>query len=674
MLSDLVRDCEPEELKQVIAALQAQLQQASPSSSSSSNLAPPYTSTSTSRHILADIGGSRQVPSNTNPSWIQTVVSGDGAINTSPPQRQDVLLHMLSSAAANEAALPVMNESQTAATGGYSSSMLFTQSSLHARVEDCMEDGPLLGQRFVQIEQVEDDVDVVKQVIDNGSVSESSYLQDIFFPGWPKELPGPVLMDQIIEIFFAVVPIMPHILHRQRFLLRMTLPPTHKDFPYVGLLHAICAATSRYFGGVYTEPSTENIWRSRERPDDPNMIPCFGRRHEAFARRAVETSISNGEDLFPCTQALAILLHHYYCEARWMDGWITEGILCRLLAPLGVTNQPQLLPSGKMNILPPPKDAIERQERVNLVWVAVICDLIMESSSGWPGALNFNELVLPLPCDTTSLNDSDGPNIPINDQDPKSPDLWTRHPVEDSFCMLVKACLLLRKVNQFVRELLWNDGFATARNSTPFRDLDAQIGTFILTFPPCLRDPLTPPKSKFRKTMNHDLMVAQMMLHIMALKLHEPFVQFEDLQDPSTRRVLAAARGILKLVYLLSGTNYDSRMFAYGEYPVMSAARALIGFLEVEMALGPRVTENRTTLEAEIEVLRMLFVMRGQKFPVGLRISQMIDFLIEQAKQVKGEASEASVPYRNPAPCAPTAYMLGVPRAPKVATEKPVLQ
>jgi|SRR4051812_37799268 hypothetical protein len=94
------------------------------------------------------------------------------------------------------------------------------------------------------------------------------------------------------------------------------------------------------------------------------------------------------------------------------------------------------------------------------------------------------------------------------------------------------------------------------------------------------------------------------MLHIMALKLHEPFVQFEDLQDPSTRRVLAAARGILKLVYLLSGTNYDSRMFAYGEYPVMSAARALIGFLEVEMALGPRVTENRTTLEAEIEVLR----------------------------------------------------------------------
>jgi hypothetical protein len=68
--------------------------------------------------------------------------------------------------------------------------------------------------------------------------------------------------------------------------------------------------------------------------------------------------------------------------------------------------------------------------------------------------------------------------------------------------------LLLRKVNQFVRELLWNDGFATARNSTPFRDLDAQIGTFILTFPPCLRDPLTPPKSKFRKTMNHDLMVS----------------------------------------------------------------------------------------------------------------------------------------------------------------------
>jgi hypothetical protein len=216
----------------------------------------------------------------------------------------------------------------------------------------------------------------------------------------------------------------------------MTLPPTHKDFPYVGLLHAICAATSRYFGGVYTEPSTENIWRSREKPADPNMIPCFGRRHETFARRAIENSISNGEDLFPCTQALAILLHHYYCEARWLDGWVAEGILCRLLTPLGVTNQPQLQAApGKAAILSPPKDAIERQERVNIVWVAVICDLIMESSSGWPGALNFNDLVswwrgarfrppgprrdlttrrldnpqaLPLPGDTTAFNDSDG--------------------------------------------------------------------------------------------------------------------------------------------------------------------------------------------------------------------------------------------------------------------------
>ncbi len=77
---------------------------------------------------------------------------------------------------------------------------------------------------------------------------------------------------------------------------------------------------------------------------------------------------------------------------------MAHGMLCRILVPLGVMKSldPALLgPPGKMTLLPPPKDDVERSERQNLVWIAAVYDISMESSSGWPGALNMDEIVSP---------------------------------------------------------------------------------------------------------------------------------------------------------------------------------------------------------------------------------------------------------------------------------------
>ncbi len=106
------------------------------------------------------------------------------------------------------------------------------------------------------------------------------------------------------------MPILPHILQRARFLSSMTLPPLHHNFPFVGLLHAICAAVPRYYGGdIFVEPVTCN-WDSMPKPEDPRTVRDFGRRHEAFARQAIDRSISEGKHLFACAQALAVLMHH----------------------------------------------------------------------------------------------------------------------------------------------------------------------------------------------------------------------------------------------------------------------------------------------------------------------------------------------------------------------------
>ena len=39
-----------------------------------------------------------------------------------------------------------------------------------------------------------------------------------------------------------------------------------------------------------------------------------------------------------------------------------------------------------------------------------------------------------------------------NPQDLESTDLWTKHPVPDPYVMLVKATILLNRVNRFVRK------------------------------------------------------------------------------------------------------------------------------------------------------------------------------------------------------------------------------
>jgi hypothetical protein len=39
-----------------------------------------------------------------------------------------------------------------------------------------------------------------------------------------------------------------------------------------------------------------------------------------------------------------------------------------------------------------------------------------------------------------------------NPQDLESTDFWTRHPVEDPFVMVLKAMVLLHRVNRFVRK------------------------------------------------------------------------------------------------------------------------------------------------------------------------------------------------------------------------------
>ncbi len=91
-------------------------------------------------------------------------------------------------------------------------------------------------------------------------------------------------------------------------------------------------------------------------------------------------------------------------------------------------------------------------------------------------------------------------------------------------------------------------------------------------------------------------------IYTLSMKLHEPFAVFHDISNPHTRRVLTAAREVLRLVYRLSATSFDLRLVCHGEFVLFNAARVLVGFLRMELSTGSGAAGKKETLEAEIDV------------------------------------------------------------------------
>lgn len=68
--------------------------------------------------------------------------------------------------------------------------------------------------------------------------------------------------------------------------------------------------------------------------------------------------------------------------------------------------------------------------------------------------------------------------MPTNPQTMHSADLFTNHPVKDSFVMMIKGIILLNRVNKYVRmiKLLPEEDRAAQIGTPAFRALESDIG------------------------------------------------------------------------------------------------------------------------------------------------------------------------------------------------------
>lgn len=181
----------------------------------------------------------------------------------------------------------------------------------------------------------------------------------------------------------------------------MALPPTHRDFPNTAILHGICSCAARYTARVYTvNPEAEPWLKASEHLQDPSKEEDFGIKHALFAWNAANLQLVRGMHIYESAQALMLFVNHTHMYARWVEGWVSIGIVGRLMAPLGLNMKEKSSTGpaggGKPDLLPPPANGIEREERRALFWMAVLYDVQVSSSSGWAGSIQMDEVVRPV--------------------------------------------------------------------------------------------------------------------------------------------------------------------------------------------------------------------------------------------------------------------------------------
>lgn len=233
-----------------------------------------------------------------------------------------------------------------------------------------------------------DGIDIGLEVDD---AIQQQLFMDLFWPGWPPNLPEPNIVHDLVESFFDLVPNLPRLLHRARFLARLALPPTHSNFPHPALLHAICSSASTWCSPAIYEKSysgkTGNGFDLKGAPKG-----SFGIQQSAFAKIAVQEGLDTGNRLFDVVRAMIILSRVFIDDTRMLECWAYCGLVARMILPLGLNVRSAEL-SLKSVMLPPPADALEREERRAAVWMALYHDTVASSASGWGTSMSLDELV-----------------------------------------------------------------------------------------------------------------------------------------------------------------------------------------------------------------------------------------------------------------------------------------
>ncbi|KAG8963640.1 hypothetical protein FRC05_004574 [Tulasnella sp. 425] len=403
---------------------------------------------------------------------------------------------------------------------------------------------------------------------------------DVYPTSWPLNIPPPMVLYHLVEIFFNSVPLASRLIHKPTFMVGLRQVPTSSEFPHVALLHAICGLASLY-SPIITDTKKDPYWNSgsefnsaivirpyaREGVQGKHYFPKslkdimdigeegFGAAHIRWAAASMRLAVREGDRLLQLLQAAIVCTWYTYSMGMRITVYSWIGSVMKLLVPLGFYASEGFeplsrLPSNMLFLSGNPRNHVEAET------VRQECIL---GVSIWLG---------------------------------------------------VYGVLLPKKrfYRTYVMERIYNAGTAwpltitkegtgvSPTGSGEFRYLDQTITAFVRDMPRAYRNPVG-------TTVDPLLYMAHLLPHVAMIQLHDPHAQPHSPNDYSATQMLAAARAILELIYKVCGTTFDLLYMDHGcSFCWFVAGAAVIRFLRVKM--DAKDEEEVARLEQELGVVK----------------------------------------------------------------------
>lgn len=135
------------------------------------------------------------------------------------------------------------------------------------------------------------------------ATTASNSLFDLFYPGWPRDLPSPDLTSRLIEIYFTRPHAAQGMINASRFRSAMLLSPTSAGFPHPALIHAVCAVAAMIISPDYFR-SEEPYWQ--------HVASSASEYHFNGAKAGLERAVCFGANLFQLAQANFLITYYAY--------------------------------------------------------------------------------------------------------------------------------------------------------------------------------------------------------------------------------------------------------------------------------------------------------------------------------------------------------------------------
>ncbi|KAG9047466.1 hypothetical protein FS837_002180 [Tulasnella sp. UAMH 9824] len=484
---------------------------------------------------------------------------------------------------------------------------------------------------------------------------------DICPSSWPLNIPPPMVLYHLVDVFFDSVPLADRLIHKPTFMVGLRQVPTSPEFPHVALLHAICGLASLY-SPVISDPKEDVL---SQPPDFPSKSSAFypilvlrpnakeGIQRKHYFPKSLEDIIDLGEEGFGAAHIrwaaaslrLAVLqgdrLLQLVQAAIWsiVKAYTWIGSVTRLVGPLGFHASEGFeplsrMPSTVLFLCGTPRNHVEAETIRNAFWITYVMERIYNAGTCWPLTINDEEITQMMPCRFSDF--VAGERVPTHGRQRLfTENMLLTHPplTTDSWTLYIKAIILVSRVRSFNCRYRVPTVTRSGRSSEAsrgmngerlsptetddFQLLDQTIVAFVREMPRAYRDPVG-------STVDPLLYMAHLLPHVAMIQLHDPHAQPESPNDYSAMQMLAATRAIMDLIYKICGTTYDLLYLDHGcSFCWFVAGAAVIRFLKAKMDAGDE--DEVAKLEQELGVVKFMLKNLGDRAVLGIRQLRLLD-------------------------------------------------